>query len=136
MLHVGSSLKSAAWLPLPWTRRRPLATRGISHSTRMEILTHSTRISHIQNSVRPTFHLFWISHIQNFIRPTFHLLRISHSRRLPQDGRGGRFNFPRQTCPDPLVAFTRRTSAADNSDSPDSLARQTLTIRRIYFCPQ
>ena len=31
---MGSSLKSAAWLPLPWTRRRPLATRDITHSTR------------------------------------------------------------------------------------------------------
>ena len=110
---MGSSLKSVTWL-------LPLATRGIAHSTRTGILTHSTRISHIWNSVRPTFHLLQIFHI-----------------RLPTpDGRGGRFNFPGQTCLDPLVALTGRTFAADNSDSLDSLARQTLTIRRIHFRPQ
>ena len=113
---------------------------------------HLLRISHIWNSVRPTFHLLRISHIQNFVqptsnllrishirnsvRPTFHLLRIFHIRRLTPDGRGGRFNFPGQTCPDPLIALTQKASAADNSDSPDSLARQTLAIRRIHFHPQ
>ena len=117
---VGSSLKSVVWLPLPWTRRRPLTTHGISHSTRTEILTHSTRISHIRNSVRPTFHL----------------LRISHNWRLTPDGRGGRFNFPGQTCPDPSVTLIRRISVANDSDSPNSLARQILAIRRIHFRPQ
>ncbi|WJZ94860.1 hypothetical protein VitviT2T_013685 [Vitis vinifera] len=66
----------------------------------------------------------------------FHLLRIFHIRRLTPDGRGGRFNFPRQTCPDPLIALTRKASAIDNSDSSDSLARQTLAIRQIHFRPQ
>ena len=82
---------------------------------------HSTRISHSRNSIRSTFCLLRISHIQ--IRPTFWLLRISHIRILPPNGRGGRFNFPGKTCPDPLVAPTRRTSAVDNSASPDILAR-------------
>ena len=86
---MGSSLKSVAWLPLLWTCRRPLATRGIAHSTRTEILTHSTRISHIRNFVQPTFHLLRISHIRNSVRPTFHILRISHIRRLS----GRRSNF-------------------------------------------
>nr|CAN60288.1 hypothetical protein VITISV_011783 [Vitis vinifera] len=94
---------------------------------------HLLRISHIRNSVRPTFHLLRISHIRNSVWPTFHLLLIFHSRHLPPDGRGGRFNFPGQTCLDPLVALTGRTFAADNSDSLDSLARQTLAIRRIHF---
>ena len=94
------------------------------------------RISHIRNSVWPTFHLLRISHIQNSVGPTFHLLRIFHIWRLTPDGRGERFNFPGQTCPDPLIALTRRASAADNSDSPNSLARQTLAICRIHFCPQ
>nr|CAN79861.1 hypothetical protein VITISV_021997 [Vitis vinifera] len=67
---------------------------------------------------------------------TIHLLRILHSRRLSLDGRGGRFNFPGQTCPDPPVTLIRRTSAANDSDSPDSLAHQTLTTRRIHFRPQ
>ena len=35
-----------------------------------------------------------MSHSRNSIRPTFHLLRVFHIRRLPPDGRGGRFNFP------------------------------------------
>ena len=48
-----------------------------------------------------------ISHPE-FCRPTFHLLRIFYIRRLTSDGRGGRFNFPNQTCPDPLIALTRR----------------------------
>nr|CAN66356.1 hypothetical protein VITISV_039483 [Vitis vinifera] len=97
---------------------------------------HLLRISHIRNPVQPTFRLLWISHIRNSVWPTFHLLRIFHIWRLTPDGRGGRFNFPGQTCPDPLIALTRRASVADNSDSPDSLARQTLAIRQIHFCPQ
>ena len=36
--------------------------------------------------------------------------RIFHIRRLTLDGRGGRFNFPGQTCSDPLIALTRRVS--------------------------
>ena len=153
IISVGSSLKSVVWLPLLWTRRRPLTTRGIAHSTRTEIFTHSIRISHSRNYIRPTFYLIrishsrnyirstfyliWISHSRNYIRSTFYLIRISHShnyirptfhlirishirirltfhllqifhiRHLPLDGRGGRFNFPRQTCPDTLVTLTR-----------------------------
>ena len=69
---------------------------------------HLLRISYIQNSIRSTFHLLRISYIRNSVRPTFHLLRIFHIRGLTPDGRGGRFNFPGQTCPDPLIALTRR----------------------------
>ena len=70
-------------------------------STRTEILTsgillrrHSTRISHIRNSVRVTFHL----------------LRIFHIRQTYLDGKGGRFNFLGQKYPDPPIAPTRRVS--------------------------
>nr|CAN78222.1 hypothetical protein VITISV_006253 [Vitis vinifera] len=44
---------------------------------------------------------------------TFRYLRVFHSRRLPPDERRGRFNFPGQTCLNPLVSstLTRRTSA-------------------------
>ena len=70
-------------------------------STRTEILTsgillcrHSTQISHIRNSVRVTFHL----------------LRIFHIRQTYPDGKGGLFNFPGQTYPDPPIAPTRRVS--------------------------
>ena len=81
------------------------------------------RMSHIQNSVTPTFRLLRMPHIRNSVSPTFRLLRIFHIRRLTPDGRGGRFNFPGQTCPDPLIVLTQRASSADNLDSPDSLAR-------------
>ena len=118
----------------------PLATRDISSfhpgKNSLRPTFHLLRISHIQNSVRSTFHLLRISHIRSSVQPTFHLLRIFHIRRLTPDGREGRFNFPGQTCPDPLIALTRRASAADNSDSSDSLTPQTLAIRRIHFRPQ
>ena len=58
---------------------------------------------HTQAIPLAMFHL-----LRNSIRPTFHLLWISHIRRLMLDGRGGRFNFFGQTCPDPLTALTRR----------------------------
>ena len=38
--------------------------------------------------------------------------------------------------PDPSVMLIRRTSVANDSDSPDSLARQILAIRRIHFRPR
>ena len=42
---------------------------------------------------------------KNSIRQKFHLLRIFHIRHLTPDRRGGRFNFPCQTCPDPLIEY-------------------------------
>ena len=80
-----------------------------------------------------SFHPDGNSHIRNSVRPTFHLLRISHIRHLSPDGRGGRFNFPGQTYPDPSVTLIRRTSVANDSNSPDSLVRQILAIRQIHF---
>ena len=44
---------------------------------------------------------------KNSVWPKFHLLWIFHIRRLTPDGRGGCFNFPGQTCLDPLIALTR-----------------------------
>ena len=120
-------------LSLPCTRRRPpydarhrsFHPDGNSHSAHPDIsrpqlyptdvpprphishpdpsMFYLIRISHIR--IRPTVHLIRISHIR--IQPTFHLLRIFHIRRLPPDGRGGRFNFPGQTCSDTLVTLTR-----------------------------
>ena len=126
-----------AWACCSHSSSSTSTSHGIVHSTWTEILTHSTQISHIRNSIRPMFHLLRISHTRNSVRPTFHLLRISHIRNsVPPDGRGERFNFPRQTCPDPSVTLIRRTSVANDSDSPDSLARQILAIRRIHFRPR
>ena len=52
------------------------------------------------------------------------------------DGREGRFNFPGLTYLDSSITLIRRTFVANDLDSPDSLARQTLAIHRIPFCPQ
>ena len=54
------------------TQAAPLATRGIAHSTRMEIIAHSTQMSHIRNSVPPTFYFIRMSHSRNSVRPTSH----------------------------------------------------------------
>ena len=45
----------------------------------------------------------------NYVRLTFHLLQIFRNRRLPPNGREVRFDFPGQTCPDPLATLTRST---------------------------
>ena len=66
------------------------------------LLQHSTRMSHIQNSAPLPFHSD-VSH-------SAHSIRIFHIRRLMPDGRGGLFNFPGQTYPDPLIALIRRVS--------------------------
>ena len=63
---------------------------------------HSTWMSHIRNSAPPPFHSD-VSH-------PAHSIRIFHIRCLTPDGRGGRFNFPGQTYPDPLIALIRRVS--------------------------
>ena len=161
-----SFLKISAWLPLPRTRRQSPLRRvaflipprrkfsfihpDISHPDAANISTlsgclttailsgqHLTYSDVSQLLFCPAdIPLIRVSHSRNYIRPTFHLLRIFHIRRLPLDGRGGQLNFPGQTCPDPSVTLIRITSVADNSDSPDSLARQILAIRRIHFCPQ
>ena len=39
-----------------------------------------------------------------------HSIWIFHIRRLTPDGKGGRFNFPGQTYPDPLITLIRRVS--------------------------
>ena len=84
------------------TRTAPLATHGIAHST---------RIYHIRNSSPPTFH-------PDVSQPPLYPADVSPSPDIftsgvfPPDGRGGRFNFPGQTCPDTLVTAY-----------PDSLAR-------------
>ena len=62
---------------------------------------------HLTSGILLRRHSTWISHIRNSVRPTFHILRIFRSRRLSPSERGERFNFPGQTCPDPLVTLTR-----------------------------
>ena len=83
-----------------------------------------------------SFHPDGNSHIRNSVRPTFHLLRISHIRHLSPDGRGGRFNFPGQTCLNPSVTLIRRTSVVNDSDSPDSLARSRCARGARLTCPR
>ena len=121
------------------TQMAPFATRDIAHSTRTEIIAHSTRMSHIRNYARPTFYLIRMSHSRNSVRPMSHFIRISHNRNsvqptshllrilrirhLSPDGRGQRFNFPGQTCSGLPVTLTRKISAVDNSASPDRHVR-------------
>ena len=76
---------------------------------------HSTRMYHIRNSAAPPFHPD-VSHLESSRRHSIrifhrhHSTRMYHIRRLTPNGRGGRFNFPGQTYPDPLIALTRRVS--------------------------
>ena len=56
---------------------------------------------------------------------------ISH---LTPDGRGGRFNFPGQTCPDPLIALTRRVffrSSGSQQSNASNGARFGVEIREL-----
>ena len=60
-----------------------------------------------------------------------HLLRIFHIRRLPSDGRGGRFNFHGQTCSDTLVTLTRTAWLIRHSRFAESISahnKKALTI--------
>ena len=81
----------------------------------------STRISHIRNPVRrhsihpdishpescpPTFYPPWYL-TSGILSADIPSTRISHIRRLSPDGRGGRFNFLGQTCPNLLVTPIR-----------------------------
>ena len=124
----------------------PLLTRGIAHFTRTEILygrrfTLSRyftigacrRMGEEDDSISPGRHVRVLRQCLSgeHLQPTIQILRILHSRRLSPTGRGGRFNFPGQTCPDPPAMLIRRTSATNDSNSPDSLARQTLTTHSI-----
>ena len=84
-------------------------------------IAHSTRMSHIRNFAPSTFHPD-VSHsefcsadippgcLTSGILLCRHSIRIFRIRRLMPDGRRGRFNFPGQTYPDPLIALTRRVS--------------------------
>ena len=136
---VRSSLKIATWLPLPWTRRRPLATRGIAHSTRTGN-SHSFHpdISHpgLANVLpypdvsQPPFYPVDIPLSPDVSQPPFYPVDVPLS--------------PDISHPAPVVGWERRTIQLPRTDTsgsssnayPDSLARQTLAICRIHFRPQ
>ena len=59
---------------------------------------------------------------------------ILHPDISQPDGRGGRFNFSGQTYPDPLIAFTRRASAADISDYPDFAQCRGVLLKLPDIC--
>ena len=132
-----------AWACCSHSSSSTSTSHGIVHSTWTEILTHSTQISHIRNSIRPMFHLLRISHTRNSVRPTFHLLRIFHSRRMSPGERGRRFNFPGKTCSDPLVTLTRTawlvrrsrfvgSISAHNKKAPTMLMTKSLELSLIF----
>ena len=89
-------------LHLAHANRPPSIRRDIAHSTR----------GRIQSGRHTTFSGYFTSEIPS--------ADISHSDVSQPDGRGGRFNFPGQTCLDLLIVLTRRASTADNLDSRDN----------------
>ena len=132
---MGSSLKSATWLPLSWTRRRSPcdAWHSSFHQDRNHHSFHPD-ISHPEFCPANVLPYPDISQ-RNSIQPTFHLLWIFRIWLLWSDGRGGRFNFPGQTRPDPPVTLTRTAwlvkhsrftgsisahNQKDNSDNTDN----------------
>ena len=108
----------------------PLATSDIVHSTRVGIL--SGRLSTISGYLTVVI----------LSGPAFHHLRIYHIRRLSPDGRGGRFNFPGQTCPDPnelVVGWERSTiqlPRTDMSGSSGNAYLENIRSRRFSFLGQ
>ena len=112
------------------TQTTPLATRDIVHSTRVGIL--SGRLSTISGYLTVVI----------LSGPAFHHLRIYHIRRLSPDGRGGRFNFPGQTCPDPnelVVGWERSTiqlPRTDMSGSSGNAYLENIRSRRFSFLGQ
>ena len=75
-----------------------------------------------------TSHLLWMSHTQNSVRrhPTFSECLTSGILSGRRSTFSGYLTFD-AWC---------RMGEEDNPDSLDSLARQTLAIRLIHFCPQ
>ena len=96
-------LKTATWLSLSWTRRRPPfdawhhsfhpdisypefcpadvpSSPDVSHPEFCPSTFPLIRISHIRNPVQPKFQLLRVSHSRHSVRPKFQLLRMSHSR--------------------------------------------------------
>nr|CAN61722.1 hypothetical protein VITISV_024824 [Vitis vinifera] len=59
---------------------------------------------------------------------------ILHPDISQPDGRGGRFNFSGQTYPDPLIAFTRRASAADILDYSDFAQCRGVLLKLLDIC--
>ena len=81
-------------------RRHSYLSPNVSHSE--SVRRHSTLSGCLSSGIcPPTSPFLRMSHIRNSIRPKSHLLWMSHIRRLTPDGKGGRFNFPRQACSDP-----------------------------------
>ena len=149
-LPVGSSLKITAWLPLPWTLRRSLATHGIAHSTRTSHIRNSSPLTFHPDISHPEFfsadippgyltsgillrrHSTRISHIRNSSLPTFHP-DISHSEFSPptfhSDISHPKFSFA-DIPPGYLVSgiLLRRRSTF-----PGYLASRILSGRRSTF---
>ena len=92
-----------------------LATCGIAHSTR----TGNSHSFHPDISHPDPANVLLSPDIS---QPQFYPTDVPpspdiHIRRLTPDGRGGRFNFPGQTCPDPSITVIRIASVANDSHS-------------------
>ena len=125
-----------------------IVTRGIAHSTRGGIL--SGRLSTFSGYLTSGIPSAIISPSPDISQPDeisysrmgdedFSTSLVRHVRILwsdisypdisQPDGKGGRFNFPGQTCLDLLIVLTRKASATDNLDSPDS---HFCTVQRNF----
>ena len=94
---------------------------------------HLLRISHIQNSIQLMLHLLQISHIRNSIRPTFHLLRIYHiGNSVRSDMSGSSESAYPESIRSPQFRFSGQLGSSDTHDSPDPFSpiikKQTLII--------
>ncbi|RVW62068.1 Retrovirus-related Pol polyprotein from transposon 17.6 [Vitis vinifera] len=90
--------------------------------------------------LHPEFYPTDVPPSPDILHPEFHPTDVPpspifHIRRLTPDGRGGRFNFPCQTCPDPLIAlpeefFSHQTNSEDFSLEDERLGSSSLGVKK------
>ena len=102
---LAHSVSSERGVPTPCTRRRAPLCDAQHNSFHPDGNSHSFHpdVSH------PEFCPANILPYPDVSPPQFYSADIPPSPDISQpDGRGGRFNFSGQTCPDPLIVLTRR----------------------------
>ena len=110
------ALPGYSWVPCvsPWRSLNGGTCHMSSWGIRMELIRIAMRTSchpregslHLAHADGPPCDA---QHSSFHPGEEFCLANIPPSPDISQpDGRGGRFNFPGQTCPDPLIALTRR----------------------------
>ena len=123
LVHVGSSLKIAAWLPLPCDMWHHSFHPDISHPDTANVLPYP-------DVSQPPFYPADIPLSPNVSQSQFNPADVPPS--------------PDISHPAPIAGWERRTiqfprtdmSGSSGDAYPDSLARQILAIHRIHFRPQ